>query len=287
MFVLRASVWLRALQNLQPAMAAACRESYQTGTADGPFYRVGREAFERGPADSIDYAVMERLVQPSLAHDDLPEAAVVPLQAGWSDVGAWSALWDIRPADALGNVTEGDVYTHDTHDSLLLAGHRFVAALGVDHVVVIETPDAVLVTRKDRAQDVRHVVQWLKAQQRPEAETHRKVYRPWGSYESLDAGERFQVKRLTLYPGQAISLQMHHHRAEHWVVVRGTARVSRNEESFLLTENQSTYIPIGTTHRLENPGVLPLEIIEVQSGGYLGEDDVVRFEDRYHRTGGE
>ena len=284
MFVVRASVWLRAIAHYQPSIAEACQGAFEAARSDADFCRVDADAFAGCPSDSIDYAVMERLPHEGAAGEVGIRAVVVPLRAGWSDVGAWSALWEISAPDGDGNVTRGDVYAYDTHGSLVLAEHRFVATVGVSDLVVIETPDAVMVAPRERAQDVKKVVDWLKQQRREEGRTHRRVYRPWGSYESLDLGERFQVKRLTLRPGAAISLQMHHHRAEHWVVVRGTATVTRGDERFLLTENQSTHIPIGATHRLENSGKVPLEIIEVQSGSYLGEDDIVRFEDRYDRV---
>jgi mannose-1-phosphate guanylyltransferase/mannose-6-phosphate isomerase len=240
---------------------------------------VDAKAFEGCPADSIDYAVMERITQ----KPSTPEAVVVRLDAGWSDVGAWDALWQIGAKDPQGNVVHGDVHLADTQNALVLAQHRMVACVGVDDVVVIETPDAVMVARKDKAQAVGALVATLKAEGRSETLAHRKVHRPWGTYDSIEHGERFQVKRIIVEPGAALSLQMHYHRAEHWIVVRGTARVTRGDESFLLTENESTYIPPGTRHRLENPGKLPLELIEVQSGSYLGEDDIVRFEDAYGR----
>jgi mannose-1-phosphate guanylyltransferase/mannose-6-phosphate isomerase len=202
-------------------------------------------------------------------------------------VGAWSALWEVREQDAAGNVLDGDAFVHDAENNLVLAQHRMVAAVGVDNCIIVETPDAVLVADKDRAQDVKAVTQFLKEAQRSEHRHHQRVHRPWGAFESIDAGARYQVKRLTVNPGESLSLQMHHHRAEHWIVVSGTARVTCDDKTFLLAENQSTYIPVGATHRLENPGKVPLEIIEVQSGGYLGEDDIVRFEDVYNRTPGE
>ena len=213
----------------------------------------------------------------------LPDSAVVPLDAGWSDVGAWSALWQHGERDSAGNVIRGDVYAQSTKDALLVSQHRLVAAVGVRDTVVVETADAVLVAHKDSVQDVKEMVQRLKEDDRPEAEAHRRVYRPWGSYEVVDSGPGFQVKRLTVNPGAALSLQMHHHRAEHWVVVVGTAKVTRGEEVFSLSENKSTYVPKGAKHRLQNPGKTPLEIIEVQTGGYLGEDDIVRFQDKYDR----
>ena len=289
MFVVSARTWLDAIAGFRPDIHAACKKAVDAGRADGCFFRVDGDAFAACPSDSIDYAVMERLSEASRraskrkADSNRITAAVVPLEAGWSDVGSWRTLLDRGIGNPGRNVVQGDVFTHDTTDSLLLAQHRLLATVGIEHVVVVETADAVLVADKDRTQDVRKVVDWLKGEKRGESKTHRRVYRPWGSFEQLDAGERFQVKRLTIKPGAALSLQMHHHRAEHWVVVRGTAKVTRGDEEFLLSENESTYIPIGTKHRLENPGTLELEIIEVQSGSYLGEDDIVRFEDRYDR----
>lgn len=273
MFLLRASVWLDELKRTQPDMRQACEAAYREGRKDGEFYRVNGDAFRASPSDSIDYAVMEKTER----------AVVMSLAAGWSDIGAWSAMWETTGRDADGNVVQGDIYVHDTHNALLISKHRLVAAVGLEDVIVVETPDAVLVAHKDRAQDVKEIVARLKREQRSEHLMHRRVYRPWGSYEGIDAGERFQVKRLIINPGAAISLQLHHHRAEHWVVVNGTAKVTRGEDVVLLSENQSVYIPLGMKHRLENPGNIPLEIIEVQSGSYLGEDDIVRFEDRYNR----
>ena len=208
---------------------------------------------------------------------------MIPLTAGWSDVGAWDALWQVLPKDANGNVAQGDVLLQDCHDTLALSEGRLVACVGVSDLVVIETADAILVAHKDRTQDVKKIVDRLKQQGRSESSIHRKVFRPWGSYDGVDAGERFQVKRIVVKPGGILSLQMHHHRAEHWIVVSGTAKITKGEETFLLSENESTFIPLGTTHRLENPGRVPLEMIEVQSGSYLGEDDIVRFEDVYGR----
>ncbi len=273
MFVLRADVWLEELARNRPDILRACEAAYTQGRQDGEFYRVESESFRACPGDSIDYAVMEKT----------DRAAVVPLDAGWSDIGAWSAIWDTETRDDQGNVIQGDVLTHNTSNALLISKHRLVTAVGLRDVIVVETPDAVLVAHKDSAQDVKEIVNRLKQDKRSEHLMHRRVYRPWGSYEGIDAGERFQVKRLIINPGAAISLQLHHHRAEHWVVVKGAAKVTRGEEIVLLGENQSTYIPVGMKHRLENPGNIPLEIIEVQSGGYLGEDDIVRFEDRYNR----
>ena len=248
---------------------------------------MGKEAFSACPGDSIDYAVMERITATSriglpLA-SDLPVGVVLPLQAGWSDVGAWDALWQVLPKDNEGNVAQGDVMLHDCRDTLVLSDGRLVACVGVQDLVVIETADAILVAHKDRTQDVKKIVDGLKQRGRPEGHIHRKVFRPWGWYDGVDAGARFQVKRIVVKPGGTLSLQMHHHRAEHWIVVSGTAKVTRGEETFLVSENQSTFIPLGTTHRLENPGKVELEMIEVQSGSYLGEDDIVRFEDVYGR----
>jgi mannose-1-phosphate guanylyltransferase/mannose-6-phosphate isomerase len=272
-FTLRADAWIAEMQRHAPAILEACRSAVTSGKRDQDFCRVGKDAFLASPNDSIDYAVMEKT----------DKAAVVPLDAGWSDVGAWSALWDISAHDTQGNVTQGDVLTHDVRDTLVLAQHRCVAAIGLHGAVIIETPDAVLVTHRDRAQDVKEIVSQLKTLGRDEYKFHRRVFRPWGDYEGIDNGARYQVKRLTVKPGASLSLQMHHHRAEHWIVVKGTAKVTRGEEVFILSENESTYIPLGTKHRLENPGAIPLEIIEVQSGSYLGEDDIVRFEDVYAR----
>jgi mannose-1-phosphate guanylyltransferase / mannose-6-phosphate isomerase len=277
-YAVRASVWIDAIGNFRKDILAACERAYRQGKRDGGFLRVDAGVFEGCPPDSIDYAVMERIAQ-----NPGPEAVVVRLDAGWSDVGAWDALWSIEEKDARGNVARGDVHLADTRNALVLAQHRMVACVGLDDVVVVETSDAVMVARKDRAQAVGALVAALKAEGRSETLAHRKVHRPWGTYDSIEQGERFQVKRIVVEPGAALSLQMHYHRAEHWIVVRGTARVTRGEETFLLTENESTYIPPGTRHRLENPGRLPLELIEVQSGSYLGEDDIVRFDDAYGR----
>jgi mannose-1-phosphate guanylyltransferase/mannose-6-phosphate isomerase len=280
-FMMDARVWLRVLESLEPSMVEVCRAAYAAGHLDGNFHWVDRPLFTTCPNNSIDYAVMERITGEDRRTE--AEAVVIPLMAGWSDVGAWPALWEISPQDEAGNVVRGDVLSHATRNSLVLARHRLVATVGLDEVVVIETADAVLVANKNHAQDVKAVVNQLKQGNRTERLDHRRVYRPWGTYEGVDRGERFQVKRIVVNPGAKLSLQMHHHRAEHWVVVKGTARVTQGEEVFLLTENQSTYIPLGVRHRLENPGKLPLEIIEVQSGSYLGEDDIVRFEDSYGR----
>jgi mannose-1-phosphate guanylyltransferase/mannose-6-phosphate isomerase len=273
MFMVRLSTWLEELTRFEPEIARICEAAHTKGKNDGDFFRVDKETFVRCPSNSIDYAVMEKT----------DRAAVVELDAGWSDVGAWSSLWESGARDTAGNVVSGDVYAHDTRDALLISQHRLLAVVGLDDIIVVETPDAVLVSKKERAQDVKEIVARLKAEGRSEHQVHKRVYRPWGSYEGVDAGGRFQVKRLSVKPGAALSLQLHHHRAEHWVVVQGTAKVTRGDEVFTLTENQSTYIPVGTKHRLENPGNIQLEIIEVQSGGYLGEDDIVRFEDVYNR----
>lgn len=276
-FMMKVSVWLKAIGTHRPDILAACERAVALGARDGDFYRLGKAAFSSCPAESVDYAVMERI-----AGSDLP-AAMVSLEAGWSDVGSWSSLWEIGDRDPQRNLIQGDVCAIDANDNVLLSGHRLLAVLGCDNLVVIETPDAVLVAAKDRTQEIKRIVTWLEQQRREERLSHRRVHRPWGSYEGIDKGERFQVKRIIVNPGNKLSLQMHHHRAEHWVVVRGTAKVRRGEEEFLLTENQSTYIPLGVVHRLENPGTIPLELIEVQSGPYLGEDDIVRFEDAYNR----
>ena len=273
-FAVRASVWIDAIGALRPEILKACERACREGKRDGVFFRVDPAAFAGSPSDSIDYAVMEKL----------SDAMVVRLDAGWSDLGAWDALWDVEPKDADGNVIHGDVHAADTRNALLIAQHRLLACIGLDDVVVVETPDAVMVAHKDKAQAIGAVVASLKAAGRAECLAHRKVHRPWGSYDGIEAGERFQVKRIVVDPGASLSLQMHYHRAEHWIVVRGTAKVTRGDETFLLTENQSTYIPPGTRHRLENPGKMPLELIEVQSGGYLGEDDIVRFDDQYGRA---
>jgi mannose-1-phosphate guanylyltransferase/mannose-6-phosphate isomerase len=278
-YAVRASVWIDAIGSFRKEILAACERAYRQARRDGGFLRVDASAFGECPSDSIDYAVMERLVGAPSG----PEAVMVRLDAGWSDVGAWDALWQIEEKDAAGNVAHGDVHLADTRNALVLAQHRMVACVGADDMVVVETPDVVMVARKDRAQAVGKLVAQLKASGRAECLAHRKVQRPWGSYDSIERGERFQVKRIVVEPGAALSLQMHYHRAEHWVVVRGSARVTRGDETFLLTENESTYIPTGVKHRLENPGRLPLEIIEVQSGSYLGEDDIVRFDDAYGR----
>ncbi len=284
LFMLRASVWLAAVGNCRPDILAACQTAWREGQTDGEFVRAGKTAFAQCPSDSIDYAVMERLATGGSTNASaLPPGVVLPLSAGWSDVGAWDALWQVLPKDASGNVAQGDVMLQDCENTLALSEGRLVACVGVSDLVVIETADAILVSHKDKTQDVKKIVDRLRAGKRSEGSIHRKVFRPWGWYDGVDAGERFQVKRIVVKPGGTLSLQMHHHRAEHWIVVSGTAKVTKGDESFLLSENQSTFIPLGTTHRLENPGRVALEMIEVQSGSYLGEDDIVRFEDVYGR----
>ncbi len=279
-YVVRASVWLAALQSLQPDMHAACLAAFVDGAAEDTIFRPCAEAFARSPADSIDYAVMERL---NASAGWTPKGVVVPLEAGWSDLGSWDAVWAAMEKDECGNVGRGRVIFEGAVASYAHSEGRLVACVGTTNLVVVETADAVLVVDRSRVQQVKELVAKIKAQHAPEADSHRKVQRPWGYYDSIDHGERFQVKRIVVTPGEKLSLQLHHHRAEHWVVVRGTAMVTRGDEEFLLSENQSTFIPIGVRHRLANPGKVPLEIIEVQSGSYLGEDDILRFEDTYGR----
>ena len=281
-FIMRVSLWMEQIERYRPDIAEACGAAYSEGERDGDFYRPGVDLFTACPSDTIDYAVMERVTGPARP-DRTPECAVVPLDAGWSDVGTWTALWEEGDREDDGNLIRGDVYARSVRNSLLISQHRLLAAVGLDDIVAVETADAVLVAHKDHVQEVRALVEQLKLEDRAEQENHRKVHRPWGSYETVDAGPRFQVKRLTVNPGASLSLQMHHHRAEHWVVVTGTAKVTRGEEELTLGENESMDVPVGTTHRLENPGRTPLEIIEVQSGSYLGEDDIVRLDDRYNR----
>jgi mannose-1-phosphate guanylyltransferase/mannose-6-phosphate isomerase len=279
-FVLRASVWLATLELLQPAIHAACLQAQVQGHDDGLFFRPDAEAFKSSPADSIDYAVMEHLG----SEQGIAEGVVIPLSAGWSDLGSWDAVWDALEKDKDGNAARGRVVFEGSVSSFAHSERRLIACVGVTNVVVVETDDAVLVADRSRVQEVKSVVTRMRALQAPEAEVHRKVRRPWGYYDSIDHGERFQVKRIVVNPGGRLSLQLHHHRAEHWIVVSGTALVTRGNDEFLLSENQSTFIPLGVTHRLENPGKLPLELIEVQSGSYLGEDDIVRFDDTYGRA---
>ncbi|MEN8134274.1 MAG: mannose-1-phosphate guanylyltransferase/mannose-6-phosphate isomerase [Thermodesulfobacteriota bacterium] len=274
MFLFRADSFLEELQQFAPKMVKLCHKAHATLTSDLDFQRLDKEAFTACPADSIDYAVMEKT----------GKAVVVPVAPGWSDIGSWSALWEVGDKDPENNVTQGDVLTHDTHNSYLYAHHRLLTTVGVKDHVVIETADAVLVAHKNQVQDVKKIVTQLIAEKRTEADLHSQVFRPWGSYESITTGDRFQVKRIIVKPNAILSLQKHHHRAEHWIVVKGTAKITRNKETFILSENESTFIPLGIQHRLENPGVIPLELIEVQSGSYLGEDDIVRFTDNYGRA---
>ena len=274
MFLFRAERFLAELARFAPEIASATEAAVRLGYRDLDFCRLHEASFNACPSDSIDYAVMERTER----------AVVVPADIGWSDVGSWTALWEVQPHDLDGNSARGDVYLDGVANSLVRAESRIVAVIGVQDLIVVETPDAVLVVHKDQVQRVKQVVDHLKSKARTEHLHHTRVYRPWGHYEGIDAGERFQVKRITVKPGEKLSLQMHHHRAEHWVVVSGTARVTCGDTVKLLSENESTYIPIGMNHRLENPGKLPLHIIEVQSGSYLGEDDIVRFEDIYQRA---
>jgi mannose-1-phosphate guanylyltransferase/mannose-6-phosphate isomerase len=275
MFLFRARRYLQELERFAPEIARVCASAAAGAKSDLDFTRIDAKVFESCPADSIDYAVMEKTA----------EAVVVPLDAGWSDVGSWAALHAASEADGRGNVARGDVIAEDSNGCYLYSESRLVAVVGLENHVVIETKDAVLVAPQDRVQDVKKLVFRLKEQGRYEHSLHREVFRPWGSYDSIENGPRFQVKRLKVKPGATLSLQMHHHRAEHWIVVSGTARITRGDEIFLLEENQSTYIPVGVRHRIENPGKIPVHIIEVQSGSYLGEDDIVRFEDRYGRQG--
>ncbi len=275
MFVFKASRYLTELGAFAPDILEASTAAYRAAKADLDFVRIDKAAFEACRSESIDYAVMEKT----------KDAVVLPLDAGWSDVGSWSSLFDALPADEHGNVLHGDVLVHDTQDCFVHSSSRLVTAVGMENHIIVETKDAVLVAPKERVQDVKELVTALKKAGRSESAWHREVYRPWGSYDSVDDGDRFQVKRLSLKPGGMLSLQMHHHRAEHWIVVQGTARVTCGEKTFLLSENESTFVPIGATHRIENPGKVPLHIIEVRSGTYLGEDDIVRYEDNYGREG--
>ena len=274
MFLFRASQYLAELQAHRPDILAACQKAMLAPQADMDFVRVDAEAFKACADESIDYAVMEKT----------DAAVVVPMDAGWSDVGAFAALWEVLPHDAQGNVHRGDVLSHDSHNNLIFAENALVATVGLQDHVVVQTKDAVLVAPRERVNEVKQIVAQIKANQRTEHQIHREVYRPWGKYDSVDAGRRYQVKRITVLPGAKLSVQMHHHRAEHWIVVSGTARVTLDGQEHLLTENQSIYLPLGSVHALENPGKIALELIEVQVGSYLGEDDIVRFEDRYGRS---
>jgi mannose-1-phosphate guanylyltransferase/mannose-6-phosphate isomerase len=275
MFVFKASRYLSELGVFAPDILEASAAAFRAAKTDLDFVRIDKAAFNRCRSESIDYAVMEKT----------QDAVVLPLDAGWSDVGSWSSLFDALPSDEHGNVLQGDVLVYDTHNCYVHSTSRLVTAVGMNDHIIVETKDAILVAPKDRVQDVKDLVSQLRQAGRSESAWHREVYRPWGSYDSVDDGERFQVKRLTLKPGGSLSLQMHHHRAEHWIVVQGTARVTCGEKIFLLSENESTYVPIGANHRIENPGKVPLHIIEVRSGTYLGEDDIVRHEDNYGREG--
>ena len=275
MFLFSASAYLDELANTAPEIAASCKKSMQNKSLDGSFIRPDRDSFLACPADSIDYAVMEKS----------SNAAMIPLDAGWSDVGSWSALQDVTPRDADGNALNGDVLVHDCKDSFVQAESRLVAAVGLRDLIIVETKDSVLVADRHRSQQVKELVNQLKAQDRPEKDLHRQVFRPWGSYDSIDNEENFQVKRLIVKPGAVLSLQKHAHRSEHWVVVKGKARITRNDEEFDLNVNESTYISIGDVHRIANPFDEPCHIIEVQCGDYLGEDDIVRLEDNYGREG--
>ncbi len=274
MFMFRASSYLEEIKRLAPEILSSVRNAYVNRKEDLDFIRIDAEAFSSSPNISIDYAVMEKT----------RSAVVIPIDCGWSDLGSWPALWETGQKDEHGNVINGEVLTVDTQESYIHSTQRLVATVGLKDVVVVETADAVLVALKDKAQNVKKIVELLRERGREEAMLHRRVYRPWGSYECIDLAERYQVKRITVKPGASLSLQMHYHRAEHWIVVKGTARITRGDKTLILTENQSTYIPLGEKHRLENPGLIPLELIEVQSGSYLGEDDIVRFDDVYGRS---
>ena len=274
MFMFKASRYIEELKKFRPDIFQVCEKSMAATESDMDFIRVSKADFEKCPDDSVDYAVMEKS----------KSVKMVPMDAGWSDVGSWSALWDVSSKDENQNYTQGDVVTFDTKNSYIHAESKFMATVGVDNLVIIETKDAVLVANKDKVQNVKDVVKYLKSAGRTEHKIHREVFRPWGKYDSIDFGLRDQVKRITVKPGEKLSIQMHHHRSEHWIVVSGTAKVTNGDKTFLVAENESTYIPLGTIHALENPGKIPLEMIEVQTGGYLGEDDIVRFEDRYGRN---
>ncbi len=281
MFVMRASRWLAALQHFRPDIAEATAASFKVRSEDGFFVRPGKAEFTAVPSESVDYAVMEQCPKQAQAGFTV---RMVPLDAGWSDLGAWDAVWQVSERDEAGNASQGDALMQSSRNTLVHSTSRLVAAVGLDNVVVVETPDAVLVADRSKSQDVKKVVAALEARSRTEGTLHRRVHRPWGWYDSIDMGPRFQVKRIMVKPKASLSLQMHHHRAEHWIVVSGTAEVTNGDQVLLLSENQSTYIPLGTVHRLVNPGAIPLEIIEVQSGSYLGEDDIVRFQDNYGRS---
>jgi mannose-1-phosphate guanylyltransferase len=273
MFMFSSQQYLKELETHQSEIADITRQAMQDKTTDMDFIRINANVFSRCPSDSIDYAVMEKT----------DRAMVVPLDAGWNDIGSWSSLWDVNDKDDDGNSTHGDVMLFDAHNNLAMSESRLLAAVGVDDLIMVETKDAVMIASRDKSQEVKEIVQKLKQDKREESNFHRVVYRPWGCFDSIEEGSRFKVKRITVKPGAKLSLQMHHHRAEHWIVVSGTAKVQRGEEELMLTENESTYIHVGQTHSLENPGKVPLELIEIQTGSYLGEDDIVRFEDKYGR----
>jgi len=273
MFMFKASRYIEELQKYSPEILSVCQRAFKNKSHDLDFTRISADIFNQCPEDSIDYAVMERT----------GHAVVVPLDAEWSDVGSFSSLWEVSAKDEQGNVSQGDVISQSTTNSYINAENRLVTTVGVDNLVIVETKDAILVANKDKVQEVKSIVNRLKTDNRYEYKHQREVYRPWGKYDSLDFGTRDQVKRITVQPGAKLSVQMHHHRSEHWIVVSGTAKVTNGDKTFLLSENESTYIPLGQIHALENPGVLPLELIEVQTGSYLGEDDIVRFDDKYGR----
>jgi mannose-1-phosphate guanylyltransferase/mannose-6-phosphate isomerase len=278
MFVLKASLWLKALEQFRPDILQATQAAWNNRSVDAAFIRPGKSEFNEIPSESVDYAAMEHCPGSSIP------IKMIPLDAGWNDLGAWDAVWNVLPKDVNGNAHLGDVLTTDSKNTLVHATSRLVSLVGVENLIVVETPDAVLVADKSSSQDVKHIVTQLQKTKREEHTLHRKVHRPWGWYDSIDEGSRFKVKRIQVNPKASLSLQKHHHRAEHWIVVTGTAEITIGDKILTLTENQSTYIPLGEVHRLANPGTTPLEIIEVQSGGYLGEDDIVRFEDQYGRT---
>jgi mannose-1-phosphate guanylyltransferase/mannose-6-phosphate isomerase len=283
MFVFKAAVYLQELQKYAPLILKHCSAAFEKAQHDLDFIRVDKTAFMKSPEDSIDYAIMEKAIMEKAVTGETACAVMVPLDAGWSDLGSWSSVWDVMKKDKNKNVIVGDVIAQDCRNSLFFAEDHLIAAIGVDDLVVVDTSDALLISRQDRVQEVKKIVDHIKRSKRSEHLTHRRVYRPWGSYEGIGEGQRYQVKRIIVKPGASLSLQMHHQRAEHWVVVAGTARVQRGDEELLLQENESIYIPLGEKHRLSNPGKQPLELIEVQSGAYLGEDDIVRFEDHYGR----
>lgn len=277
MFLFKASTYLDELEKFRPDISKACDSAYDSRFEDLDFIRMSSDLFYQIPDESIDFAVMEKT----------KKAIVVPMDANWSDVGSWSALWEVNDKDACGNATRGDVLTEQTHNSYIYSQDKLVATVGVENLIVVETKDAVLVADKDKVQDVKSIVNYLQQQNRIEYQQHQEVYRPWGSHETVSAGERYHVKQVLVKPKEKTALQMHHHRAEHWVVVSGTAKVTKGDETFLLTENQSTYIPVGIAHSVENPGQVPLELIEVRSGSYLEEDDIVRFDEQASKFGGD